>query len=73
MKLVFRMDELDVDQLKSHVQSLKQQLQLSREKTSASLPDLTKWIEEKINEDPFLNADMLKDNPWVESSKCVLL
>ncbi|XP_016386932.1 guanine nucleotide-binding protein G(I)/G(S)/G(O) subunit gamma-13-like [Sinocyclocheilus rhinocerous] len=67
------MDELDETQLKNHVDSLKQQLQFNREKTSVSLPELTKWIEEKMNEDPFLNPDILKDNPWVESSKCVII
>ncbi|XP_016135110.1 guanine nucleotide-binding protein G(I)/G(S)/G(O) subunit gamma-13-like [Sinocyclocheilus grahami] len=67
------MDELDETQLKNHVDSLKQQLQYNRDKTSVSLPELTKWIEEKMNEDPFLNPDILKDNPWVESSKCVII
>ncbi|KAL1282729.1 hypothetical protein QQF64_001532 [Cirrhinus molitorella] len=67
------MDELDETQLKNHVDSLKQQLQYNREKTSISLPELTKWIEEKMNEDPFLNPDVLKENPWVESSKCVII
>ncbi|XP_056119535.1 guanine nucleotide-binding protein G(I)/G(S)/G(O) subunit gamma-13a [Rhinichthys klamathensis goyatoka] len=67
------MDELDEVQLKNHVDSLKQQLQLKREKTSASLPELTKWMEEKMNEDPFLNPDLLKENPWVEISKCVII
>ncbi|XP_042591479.1 guanine nucleotide-binding protein G(I)/G(S)/G(O) subunit gamma-13-like [Cyprinus carpio] len=66
------MDELDETQLKNHVDSLKQQLQFNREKTSVSIPELTKWIEEKMNEDPFLNPDILKENPWVESSKCVI-
>ncbi|XP_059409153.1 guanine nucleotide-binding protein G(I)/G(S)/G(O) subunit gamma-13-like isoform X2 [Carassius carassius] len=67
------MDELDETQLKNHVDSLKQQLQFNRDKTSVTIPELTKWIEEKMNEDPFLNPDVLKDNPWVESSKCVLI
>ncbi|XP_026060386.1 guanine nucleotide-binding protein G(I)/G(S)/G(O) subunit gamma-13a [Carassius auratus] len=67
------MDELDETQLKNHVDSLKQQLQFNREKTSVTIPELTKWIEEKMNEDPFLNPDVLKDNPWVESSKCVII
>ncbi|XDV14599.1 hypothetical protein PO909_014830 [Leuciscus waleckii] len=67
------MDELDEVQLKKHVDSLKQQLQFKREKTSASLPELTQWMEEKMNEDPFLNPDLLKENPWVETSKCVII
>ncbi|XP_077061395.1 guanine nucleotide-binding protein G(I)/G(S)/G(O) subunit gamma-13a [Siphateles boraxobius] len=67
------MDELDEVQLKKHVDSLKQQLQFKRDKTSASLPELTKWMEEKMNEDPFLNPDLLKENPWVEISKCVII
>ncbi|XP_026115667.1 guanine nucleotide-binding protein G(I)/G(S)/G(O) subunit gamma-13-like [Carassius auratus] len=66
------MDELDETQLKNHVDSLKQQLKFNREKTSVSIPELIKWTEEKMNEDPFLNPDILKDNPWVESSKCVI-
>ncbi|XP_016347306.1 guanine nucleotide-binding protein G(I)/G(S)/G(O) subunit gamma-13-like isoform X1 [Sinocyclocheilus anshuiensis] len=71
--MVFQMDELDETQLKNHVDSLKQQLQFNREKTSVAILELTKWIEEKMNEDPFLNPDVLKDNPWVESSKCVII
>ncbi|XP_059409152.1 guanine nucleotide-binding protein G(I)/G(S)/G(O) subunit gamma-13-like isoform X1 [Carassius carassius] len=71
--MVLQMDELDETQLKNHVDSLKQQLQFNRDKTSVTIPELTKWIEEKMNEDPFLNPDVLKDNPWVESSKCVLI
>ncbi|XP_051559517.1 guanine nucleotide-binding protein G(I)/G(S)/G(O) subunit gamma-13a [Myxocyprinus asiaticus] len=67
------MDELDETQLKNHVDSLKQQLQYNREKTSVSIPELIKWMEEKMTEDPFLNPEMLKQNPWVESSKCVVL
>ncbi|XP_051983120.1 guanine nucleotide-binding protein G(I)/G(S)/G(O) subunit gamma-13a [Xyrauchen texanus] len=67
------MDELDETQLKNHVDSLKQQLQYNREKTSDSIPELIKWMEEKMTEDPFLNTEILKLNPWVESSKCVVL
>ncbi|XP_056318543.1 guanine nucleotide-binding protein G(I)/G(S)/G(O) subunit gamma-13a [Danio aesculapii] len=67
------MDELDEDQLKNHVESLKQQLKYNRVNTSVSVPELIKWMEEKMTEDPFVNPDALKDNPWVESSKCVIL
>ncbi|XP_051994120.1 guanine nucleotide-binding protein G(I)/G(S)/G(O) subunit gamma-13-like [Xyrauchen texanus] len=67
------MDELDETQLKNHVDSLKQQLQYNREKTSVSVPELIKWMEEKMTEDPFLNTEILKQNPWVETSKCVVL
>ncbi|XP_065110329.1 guanine nucleotide-binding protein G(I)/G(S)/G(O) subunit gamma-13a [Paramisgurnus dabryanus] len=67
------MDELDETQLNAHVESLKQQLGYNREKTSVSIPELGKWIEEKMAEDPFLNPDILKENPWVETGKCVVL
>nr|XP_055062013.1 guanine nucleotide-binding protein G(I)/G(S)/G(O) subunit gamma-13a [Misgurnus anguillicaudatus] len=67
------MDELDETQLNAHVESLKQQLGYNREKTSVSIPELAKWIEEKMAEDPFLNPDILKENPWVETGKCVVL
>ncbi|KAA0722563.1 hypothetical protein E1301_Tti011938 [Triplophysa tibetana] len=52
--MLFQMDELDETQLNSHVESLKQQLQYNREKTSVSIPELVKWIEEKMTEDAFL-------------------
>ncbi|XP_036418529.1 guanine nucleotide-binding protein G(I)/G(S)/G(O) subunit gamma-13a [Colossoma macropomum] len=67
------MDELDETQLKNEVDSLKLQLQITREKSSVTIPELVKWIEEKMAEDPFLNAEIMRDNPWVESGKCVLL
>uniref|UniRef100_A0A3B1IX64 Guanine nucleotide binding protein (G protein), gamma 13a n=1 Tax=Astyanax mexicanus TaxID=7994 RepID=A0A3B1IX64_ASTMX len=67
------MEELDETQLKFQVDSLKLQLQIPREKTSVSVPELVKWIEEKMAEDPFLNTEMMRDNPWVESGKCVVL
>ncbi|KAL6481295.1 hypothetical protein MHYP_G00093750 [Metynnis hypsauchen] len=67
------MDELDETQLKNEVDSLKFQLQITREKSSVTIPELVKWIEEKMAEDPFLNAELMRDNPWVESGKCVLL
>jgi len=34
---------------------------------------LVKWIEECVPEDPFLNPELMKNNPWVEKGKCVLL
>ncbi|XP_076138938.1 guanine nucleotide-binding protein G(I)/G(S)/G(O) subunit gamma-13-like [Alosa pseudoharengus] len=67
------MDELDVPQLQREVESLKQQLQTNREKSSVTIADLVKWIEEGVDKDPFLNADSLRSNPWVETGKCVLL
>ncbi|KAL2086442.1 hypothetical protein ACEWY4_017501 [Coilia grayii] len=67
------MDELDVHQMQREVESLKLQLQTNREKSSHTLTELVKWIEEGVANDPFLNADLLRNNPWVESSKCVLL
>ncbi|XP_066506060.1 guanine nucleotide-binding protein G(I)/G(S)/G(O) subunit gamma-13a [Hoplias malabaricus] len=67
------MDELDETQLKNEVESLKLQLKFTREKTSITVPDLVTWIEEKMTEDPFLNTDISRENPWMESGKCVLL
>lgn len=34
---------------------------------------LLKWIEDGIPKDPFLNPDLMKNNPWVEKGKCTLL
>ncbi|MCI4393477.1 hypothetical protein PGIGA_G00157850 [Pangasianodon gigas] len=67
------MDELDETQLKDMVESLKQQLDFPREKTSVSISELVKWIEGKMPEDPFLNPELLKSNPWMESGKCVVI
>ncbi|XP_063060129.1 guanine nucleotide-binding protein G(I)/G(S)/G(O) subunit gamma-13-like [Engraulis encrasicolus] len=67
------MDELDVPLMQMHVAGLKQQIDTPREKLSVTLPELIKWIEETMPKDPFLNDDLLRNNPWVETSKCVLL
>ena len=32
-----------------------------------------KWIEDGTPEDPFLNPELMKNNPWVEKGKCTLL
>uniref|UniRef100_A0AAZ3SC64 G protein gamma domain-containing protein n=1 Tax=Oncorhynchus tshawytscha TaxID=74940 RepID=A0AAZ3SC64_ONCTS len=34
---------------------------------------MVKWIEDGVPEDPFLNPELMKNNPWVEKGKCVLL
>lgn len=34
---------------------------------------LVKWIEDGVPEDPFLNPELMKNNPWVEKGKCILL
>ena len=34
---------------------------------------LVKWIEDGVPEDPFLNPELMKSNPWVEKGKCILL
>ncbi|KAL0617200.1 Guanine nucleotide-binding protein G/G/G subunit gamma-13 [Plecturocebus cupreus] len=34
---------------------------------------LLKWIEDGIPKDPFLNPDLMKNNPWVEKGKCTVL
>ncbi|XP_030636743.1 guanine nucleotide-binding protein G(I)/G(S)/G(O) subunit gamma-13a [Chanos chanos] len=67
------MDELDETQMKNQVESLKYQHQITREKTSVTIPELVKWVEETMTEDPFLNSELMKDNPWVETGKCVVL
>lgn len=43
--------------------------------TLPTLPDhrLLKWIEDGIPKDPFLNPDLMKNNPWVEKGKCAIL
>ncbi|KAI9526528.1 hypothetical protein NQZ68_038945 [Dissostichus eleginoides] len=67
------MDEWDVPQMKKEVESLKYQLAFKREKSSKTVTDLVKWIEDGVPEDPFLNPELMKSNPWVEKGKCVLL
>ncbi|XP_053332583.1 guanine nucleotide-binding protein G(I)/G(S)/G(O) subunit gamma-13a [Clarias gariepinus] len=67
------MEELDETQLTNLVESFKQQLEFPREKTSVSIPELIKWVVEKMPEDPFLNPELLKVNPWVETGKCVII
>lgn len=49
-------------------------LPLEFEKCLLSLPQsLVKWIEDGVPEDPFLNPELMKNNPWVEKGKCILL
>ncbi|XP_075999147.1 guanine nucleotide-binding protein G(I)/G(S)/G(O) subunit gamma-13-like [Genypterus blacodes] len=67
------MDEMDVPQMKKEVESLKYQLAFKREKSSKTVTDLVKWIEDGVPEDPFLNPELMKNNPWVEKGKCILL
>ncbi|XP_051996083.1 guanine nucleotide-binding protein G(I)/G(S)/G(O) subunit gamma-13b [Xyrauchen texanus] len=67
------MDEMDLPQMKKEVESLKYQLAFKRERSSKTATDLVKWIEECVPEDPFLNPELMKNNPWVEKGKCVLL
>ncbi|KAK3520058.1 hypothetical protein QTP70_011982 [Hemibagrus guttatus] len=65
------MDEMDVPQLKKEVESLKYQLAFKREKSSKTVTDLVKWIEDGVPTDPFLNPELMKNNPWVEKGKSV--
>uniref|UniRef100_A0AAZ3RG96 G protein gamma domain-containing protein n=1 Tax=Oncorhynchus tshawytscha TaxID=74940 RepID=A0AAZ3RG96_ONCTS len=65
------MDEMDLPQMKKEVESLKYQLAFKREKSSPR--HMVKWIEDGVPEDPFLNPELMKNNPWVEKGKCVLL
>ncbi|KAF6736904.1 Guanine nucleotide-binding protein G(I)/G(S)/G(O) subunit gamma-13 [Oryzias melastigma] len=67
------MDEMDLPQMKKEVESLKYQLAFKREKSSKTVTDLVKWIEDGVPEDPFLNPELMKNNPWVEKGKCVIL
>ncbi|XP_072273584.1 guanine nucleotide-binding protein G(I)/G(S)/G(O) subunit gamma-13 [Pyxicephalus adspersus] len=67
------MDEMDVPQMKKEVESLKYQLAYKREMSSKSIPELLKWIEEGVPKDPFLNPELMKNNPWVERGKCSIL
>ncbi|XP_012866907.1 PREDICTED: guanine nucleotide-binding protein G(I)/G(S)/G(O) subunit gamma-13 [Dipodomys ordii] len=67
------MEEWDVPQMKKEVESLKYQLAFKREMSSKSIPELLKWIEDGIPKDPFLNPDLMKNNPWVEKAKCTIL
>ncbi|NWS83863.1 GBG13 protein, partial [Toxostoma redivivum] len=75
------MDEWDLPQWKKEVESLKYQLAYKREMSSKTIPDspslprcrFVKWIEDGIPEDPFLNPELMKNNPWVEKGKCIIL
>ncbi|CAH2307379.1 guanine nucleotide-binding G(I) G(S) G(O) subunit gamma-13 [Pelobates cultripes] len=67
------MDEMDAPQMKKEVESLKYQLAYKREMSSKSIPELLKWIEEGVPNDPFLNPELMKNNPWVERGKCSIL
>uniref|UniRef100_A0A8C7JY54 G protein gamma domain-containing protein n=1 Tax=Oncorhynchus kisutch TaxID=8019 RepID=A0A8C7JY54_ONCKI len=39
----------------------------------ATLSTLVKWIEGCVCDDPFLNPELMRANPWVEKGKCVIL
>ncbi|KAJ8001318.1 hypothetical protein DPEC_G00168300 [Dallia pectoralis] len=67
------MDELDLPQMKREVESLQYQLAISREKSSITVTELVKWIEGCVCDDPFLNPELMRANPWVEKGKCVIL
>lgn len=41
--------------------------------TSPSCSSLVKWIEDGVPTDPFLNPELMKNNPWVEKGKCVII
>ncbi|NXS76069.1 GBG13 protein, partial [Pandion haliaetus] len=67
------MDEWDLPQWKKEVESLKYQLAYKREMSSKTIPEFVKWIEDSIPDDPFLNPELMKNNPWVEKGKCTIL
>ncbi|KAG7237098.1 hypothetical protein INR49_032848 [Caranx melampygus] len=60
------MEELDVPQMRREVESLQYQLAINREKSSITVTELVKWIEGCVCEDPFLNPELMRANPWVE-------
>nr|XP_046192614.1 guanine nucleotide-binding protein G(I)/G(S)/G(O) subunit gamma-13-like [Oncorhynchus gorbuscha] len=64
---------MDLPQMKKEVESLKYQLAFKREVLQDKVPYMVKWIEDGVPEDPFLNPELMKNNPWVEKGKCVLL
>ncbi|XP_049624808.1 guanine nucleotide-binding protein G(I)/G(S)/G(O) subunit gamma-13, partial [Suncus etruscus] len=66
-------EEWDEARFQKEVESLKYQLAFKREMSSKSIPELLKWIEDGIPKDPFLNPDLMKNNPWVEKGKCSIL
>uniref|UniRef100_A0A674P1K6 G protein gamma domain-containing protein n=5 Tax=Percomorphaceae TaxID=1489872 RepID=A0A674P1K6_TAKRU len=67
------MEDLDVPQMRREVESLQYQLAINREKSSITVTELVKWIEGCVCEDPFLNPELMRANPWVEKGKCVIL
>ncbi|XP_007661325.1 guanine nucleotide-binding protein G(I)/G(S)/G(O) subunit gamma-13 [Ornithorhynchus anatinus] len=67
------MEEWDTPQMKKEVESLKYQLAFKREMSSKTIPELLKWIEDGFSSDPFLNPELMKNNPWVEKGKCAIL
>ncbi|XP_034394554.1 guanine nucleotide-binding protein G(I)/G(S)/G(O) subunit gamma-13-like isoform X1 [Cyclopterus lumpus] len=67
------MEELDVPQMRREVESLQYQLAINREKSSITVTELVKWIEGCVCDDPFLNPELMRANPWVEKGKCVIL
>ncbi|NXN55854.1 GBG13 protein, partial [Rynchops niger] len=72
------MDEWDLPQWKKEVESLKQKrLRAGSVPTPPPAPlflhRFVKWIEDGTTEDPFLNPELMKNNPWVEKGKCTIL
>lgn len=67
------MEELDVPQMRREVESLQYQLAINREKSSITVTELVKWIEGCVCDDPFLNPELMRANPWVEKGKCIIL
>jgi len=48
-------------------------ISLSLSLSPLSRQSLVKWIEDGVPEDPFLNPELMKNNPWVEKGKCIVL
>uniref|UniRef100_A0A8D2M578 G protein gamma domain-containing protein n=1 Tax=Zonotrichia albicollis TaxID=44394 RepID=A0A8D2M578_ZONAL len=54
-------------------ESFNPQLPPGRARPGSALCRFVKWIEDGIPEDPFLNPELMKNNPWVEKGKCIIL
>lgn len=66
-------DEMDEPRMQLEVESLQYQLEYARELSSVTIPALVGWVQEGAKTDPILNAELMKENPWVDKGKCVIL
>ncbi|XP_035695604.1 guanine nucleotide-binding protein G(I)/G(S)/G(O) subunit gamma-13-like [Branchiostoma floridae] len=61
------------ERLTFEVKTLKYQLGQKRIMMSESIPDLIKFVEERMKTDYMLHPPAKSKNPWAEKSKCVVL